>query len=202
MREHQRRQPAGIQLAAGVAGVRRSRRPGRRRLRRQPARSVGRRSWLQAADEQRRLERELLHKTEGRESIAGIREEMQHIMEGSAGIYRSAPCLVRGRRQATATARTLPPPSPCRTTAELSTPNWPPPWNCRTCWTWPRPSFSPPCAARSRAAPISAATFPPATINAISPIRWPSAMRMARAASIIVPVTITRWPPGERVYGK
>jgi fumarate reductase flavoprotein subunit len=47
----------------------------------------------QAADEERRLERELLHKTDGRESIAGIREEMQRIMEGSAGIYRTGAAL-------------------------------------------------------------------------------------------------------------
>ncbi|HTU90249.1 MAG TPA: FAD-binding protein, partial [Gemmataceae bacterium] len=47
----------------------------------------------QAADEQRRLEREFLHKTDGRERIAVIREEMQHIMEFSAGIYRSGAVL-------------------------------------------------------------------------------------------------------------
>jgi fumarate reductase flavoprotein subunit len=47
----------------------------------------------QAVDEQRRLEREFLHKTEGRERIAVLREEMQHIMEGSAGIYRSGAAL-------------------------------------------------------------------------------------------------------------
>ncbi len=47
----------------------------------------------QAAEEQRRLERELLHKTEGRERIAVLREEMQRIMENSAGIYRSGAAL-------------------------------------------------------------------------------------------------------------
>jgi fumarate reductase flavoprotein subunit len=47
----------------------------------------------QAVDEQRRLEREFLHKTDGRERIAVIREEMQRIMEGSAGIYRSGTAL-------------------------------------------------------------------------------------------------------------
>ena len=43
VREHQRRQPAGLQLAAGVPGLRCPRRPGRRRVRRhrpQPAASV------------------------------------------------------------------------------------------------------------------------------------------------------------------
>jgi fumarate reductase flavoprotein subunit len=47
----------------------------------------------QALDEQRRLERELLHKTDGREHVAVIREEMQQIMEQSVGIYRSGPIL-------------------------------------------------------------------------------------------------------------
>jgi fumarate reductase flavoprotein subunit len=47
----------------------------------------------QALDEQRRLERELLHKTDGREHVAVIREEMQQIMEHSVGIYRSGPTL-------------------------------------------------------------------------------------------------------------
>ncbi|MCI0665972.1 MAG: succinate dehydrogenase/fumarate reductase flavoprotein subunit, partial [Acidobacteria bacterium] len=40
-------------------------------------------------DEQRRLEREYLNKTGGRESLATIREEMQKAMEDGAGIYRT-----------------------------------------------------------------------------------------------------------------
>ena len=43
----------------------------------------------QAMDEQRRLEREYLNKTDGREAIATIREEMQKAMEDGAGIYRT-----------------------------------------------------------------------------------------------------------------
>jgi fumarate reductase flavoprotein subunit len=50
----------------------------------------------QAADEQRRLERDLLARREGRERIADIRTEMQHTMEGSTGIYRDAESLVKG----------------------------------------------------------------------------------------------------------
>jgi fumarate reductase flavoprotein subunit len=50
----------------------------------------------QARDEQRRLERELLHKTDGRERISAIREEMQQTMEQSAGIYRSGDSLAKG----------------------------------------------------------------------------------------------------------
>ena len=47
----------------------------------------------QAADEKRRLEREFLHKTGGTEPIAGLRREMQTTMEKSAGIYRTGTLL-------------------------------------------------------------------------------------------------------------
>ena len=49
----------------------------------------------QAEEEKRRLERDLLHKTDGRERIATIREEMQKTMEDGAGIYRSGEGLAR-----------------------------------------------------------------------------------------------------------
>jgi fumarate reductase flavoprotein subunit len=47
----------------------------------------------QAMDEQQRLEREFLNKTGGRERIATIREEMQMTMEKGAGIYRTGKSL-------------------------------------------------------------------------------------------------------------
>ncbi|MCI0392217.1 MAG: fumarate reductase (quinol) flavoprotein subunit [Acidobacteria bacterium] len=43
----------------------------------------------QAMDEKRRVEERFLNKTGGSESIAGIREEMQKAMEAGAGIYRT-----------------------------------------------------------------------------------------------------------------
>src|SRR6185312_10018923 len=45
------------------------------------------------ADERRRLERDLLSRRDGRERIADVRTDMQHTMEGSAGIYRDADSL-------------------------------------------------------------------------------------------------------------
>ncbi len=48
----------------------------------------------QAMDEQRRLEEQFLHKTGGRERIATIREDMQKTMEESAGIYRTGMSLL------------------------------------------------------------------------------------------------------------
>ena len=50
----------------------------------------------QAADERRRLERDLLHKSDGRERISILREQMQQVMEQSAGIYRTADTLAKG----------------------------------------------------------------------------------------------------------
>ncbi len=50
----------------------------------------------QGRDEQRRVERDLLHKTGGRERISAIREEMRQTMEQSAGIYRSGDSLAKG----------------------------------------------------------------------------------------------------------
>jgi fumarate reductase flavoprotein subunit len=46
-----------------------------------------------ARDEQKRLETNFLRKSGGRERIAGLRTEMQRIMEESAGIYRSGAAL-------------------------------------------------------------------------------------------------------------
>jgi fumarate reductase flavoprotein subunit len=46
-----------------------------------------------AADEERRLEEDFLRKTGGTERIAKIREEMQRAMEQGCGIYRDRSCL-------------------------------------------------------------------------------------------------------------
>src|SRR5262245_27806222 len=51
----------------------------------QPGPAIG----LQAAEEKRRLEQDVLHKTDGKERIAPLRKDMQTTMEASAGIYRS-----------------------------------------------------------------------------------------------------------------
>ena len=57
----------------------------------------------QAEDEKRRLEEQFLRKTAGRESIASLRTEMQKTMEESAGIYRTGARLA----EAAATLRKL-----------------------------------------------------------------------------------------------
>src|SRR5262245_30809856 len=49
----------------------------------------------QAEEEKRRLEKEFLHKSGGRQRPAVLREQMQKTMEQSAGIYRSGDSLAR-----------------------------------------------------------------------------------------------------------
>jgi fumarate reductase flavoprotein subunit len=48
----------------------------------------------QAADEERRIEQQFLHKTGGTERIAKLRDEMSHTMETGCGIYRERNSLV------------------------------------------------------------------------------------------------------------
>ncbi len=55
----------------------------------------GRHLLAQAVDEQTRLEEQFLHKTGGRERVSTLREEMQETMEESVGIYRSGDSLSR-----------------------------------------------------------------------------------------------------------
>jgi len=52
-----------------------------------------------ARDERKRLESQFLHKSGGRERIASIREEMQKTVEFSAGIYRDARALTEGAQR-------------------------------------------------------------------------------------------------------
>ena len=56
-------------------------------------REAGSAVMAQALDEQRRLEEKFLHKTGGKERMATLRLEMHKIMEESAGIYRTESTL-------------------------------------------------------------------------------------------------------------
>jgi fumarate reductase flavoprotein subunit len=53
----------------------------------------------QAIDERKRLEKDLFSRTGGRERIAQLREDMQKTMEESAGIYRNGALLAKGADQ-------------------------------------------------------------------------------------------------------
>jgi fumarate reductase flavoprotein subunit len=50
----------------------------------------------QAADEVRRIERDLLHRDPGDERVSALRTELQQAMEDSAGIFRSGESLAKG----------------------------------------------------------------------------------------------------------
>jgi succinate dehydrogenase flavoprotein subunit len=54
----------------------------------------GRSALAQALDEEARLQQQFLQKRQGRERIATLREEMQATMENGAGIYRTGDSLV------------------------------------------------------------------------------------------------------------
>jgi fumarate reductase flavoprotein subunit len=58
-------------------------------------RRVGPAVAAQAHDEERRLEQDLLHR-QGRERLADLRQDMQKTMEESAGIYRTGAALATG----------------------------------------------------------------------------------------------------------
>ena len=59
----------------------------------------GPQALAQAEDEKRRLEEQLLRKTDGRERVAGVRQEMHQAMESGAGIYRSRSSLEQSANQ-------------------------------------------------------------------------------------------------------
>ena len=50
----------------------------------------------QGRDERRRLEQEFLRRADGSEPLSGLRNDLQSVMEASAGIYRSGDSLAKG----------------------------------------------------------------------------------------------------------
>jgi fumarate reductase flavoprotein subunit len=155
----------------------------------------------QALDEQLRLERELLHKTEGRERIAVLREEMQQIMEQSAGIYRSAAVLSEAAdklRQLQERFRNVAVQDHSRTfntelsaALELS-------FMLDVAETIVQSALR-----REESRGAHQRTDFPARDDQrylAHSLSWRNSDGSCRVEYL--PVTITRWPPGERVYGK
>ena len=136
----------------------------------------------------------------GSERIADIREEMQSTMEDSAGIFRSGDSLSKGVDQLAELQQRLRA-SSSTTKPRCSTQSWSLRLSWPTCSISLKPSCSPPCNARSHGAPISAPTSPRDDTrflnHALAYRDADGAVRIERS-----PVTITRWPPGERVYGR
>jgi fumarate reductase flavoprotein subunit len=156
---------------------------------------------LQAEDERRRLEKELLHRTDGRERIAVLREEMQKTMEESAGIYRNGAALEKAAgtlRQLQERFRQVGLQDHSRTfNTEL-------PAALELGFMLDTAEAIVACALRrqeSRGA-HQRTDFPARDDNQFlkHSLVWRNADGSARVDYL--PVTITRWPPAERVYGK
>ena len=113
----------GLQLAAGVPGLRRPRRPGRRGVRRRREPIPGLRRSRRRETNGDGWSRRSSHRDGGREPISAIREEMQATMEDGAGIYRSARLAGQGRGQAARPAGAVRSPPGSTTTAARSTPS-------------------------------------------------------------------------------
>jgi fumarate reductase flavoprotein subunit len=155
----------------------------------------------QAAEEQRRLERELLHKTDGCERIAVLREEMQHIMEGSAGIYRSGAALTEAAgklRQLQERFRNIALHDHSRTFNTELTSALEMSYMLDVAETIVQSALR-----REESRGAHQRTDFPARDDQRY-LAHSLAHRNADGSCRIeyLPVTITRWPPGERVYGK
>jgi fumarate reductase flavoprotein subunit len=155
----------------------------------------------QAEDEKRRLQRDLLHATEGRERVATLRDEMQKTMEQSAGIYRNGEALAQGAdklRQLQERFRTVALYDHSRTfNTELV--------NAQEL------SFMLDVAEAMIGSALRREESRGAHQRTDFPARddqrflahsliWRNADGSGRVEYL--PVTVTRWPPGERVYGK
>ena len=155
----------------------------------------------QAEDERRRLVHDLLQRTDGRERIATVRDAMQKTMEESAGIYRSGPGLAKAADRLGALeeqARRIGLDDHSRTfNTELVT------------------ALELQFMVEVARTMVASALKREESRGAHQRIDFPkrddqrflahSLCRRAADGSCRIeylPVTITRWPPGERVYGR
>ena len=144
---------------------------------------------------------EFLRKTGGRERLASLRDEMQQTMEQSAGIYRTGDVAGPGGRQAARAAGALPRRRPRGPQPDVQH------RADRRRWSWvharrgrdDRPLRPAP---RGVARRHQRTDFPARDDQRF--LAHSLAYRNADGSCRVeyLPVTITRWPPGERVYGK
>jgi fumarate reductase flavoprotein subunit len=155
----------------------------------------------QAVDEQQRLDTQFLRKTGGRERISVIRGEMQKTMEKSAGIYRSGALLAEAAdklRELQERFRNVTLDDPSRTfNTELTA-------ALELSFMLDVSEAIVQCALRrteSRGA-HQRTDFPARDDKKF--LAHSLVFRKDDGSSQVeyLPVTITRWPPGERVYGK
>ncbi|HJZ91912.1 MAG TPA: fumarate reductase (quinol) flavoprotein subunit [Gemmataceae bacterium] len=157
--------------------------------------------FAQAEDERRRLERDVLHRSGGRERMFTVREEMQKVMEESAGIYRTGEGLARAAER----LRDLQ--ERCRTVAIED--------HSRTFNTELTAALELAFMLDTAEAIVHSALRREESRGAHQRTDFPArddqrflkhslAYRNPDGSCRIAfqPVTITRWPPGERIYGR
>ena len=155
----------------------------------------------QAKDEQQSLERDVLHTEGGSEHLASLRGEMQKTMEESAGIYRTGAALARGVEQLRALQDRT-----CRLTLDD---------HSRTFNTERVAALEFSFMLDVAMAIVTSALRREESRGAHQRTDFPArdddrflahslAYREADSACRVEykPVTITRWPPAERVYGR
>jgi fumarate reductase flavoprotein subunit len=155
----------------------------------------------QARDEHDRLEQELRRREAGTERMADIREQLQHTMEGCAGIYREGSALAKAvgtLRELQERARTATLDDPSRTfntelvaALELSAM-----LDVAECMVHSALRREESRGAHQRT------DFPARDDEKF--LAHSLASRDADGVPQVsyLPVTITRWPPGERIYGR
>ena len=155
----------------------------------------------QANDERRRIEQQFLRKTGGRERIANLREEMHQTMEDCAGIYRSGEGLTRASskiRELKERYRGLALDDPTRTfNTELTA-------ALELGFMLDVAEAIVQCAlhrAESRGA-HQRTDFPARDDQKYLAHSLIHLQPDGAPCVNYLPVTITRWPPGERVYGE
>ena len=155
----------------------------------------------QASDERRRLERDLLTPRQGRDRMADIRTEMQQTMERSAGIYRDAESLATGvdklhELQERFGRATIQDASRTFNTELVST--------LELGFMLDVAQTMLACALRreeSRGA-HQRTDFPARDDERFLAHSMVSPDQSGAPRIDYLPVTVTRWPPGERVYGR
>ena len=162
--------------------------------------AVNPRVIAQKTDEHRRLEHDLLNK-KGRERIADLREEMQKTMEASAGIYRNGVSLAQGVERMNALQERY---------ANIAIED-----HSRTFNTERVAALELAFMLDVAAAMVNAAARREESRGAHQRIDFPARDDQRFLAHSLIyrnadgstrveypPVAITRWPPGERVYGE
>jgi fumarate reductase flavoprotein subunit len=155
----------------------------------------------QERDERRRLEHDFLRRDGGREPISAIREEMQETMEDGAGIYRSADSMTKAVDKLHELQERF-------RTARVSD-------HSRTFNTEMIAALELSCMLDVAEAIVFSASHREESRGAHQRTDFParddkhylahSLIHRDAAGSLTVehrPVTITRWPPAERVYGR